>query len=92
MRTRRLSITVHGRVQGVGFRFFTLTCARKHALSGWVRNCSDGGVAMEVQGIDPELEAFTTAIREGPILARVHDMKVRELPPLDAERSFDVRY
>ena len=89
---RRLSITVHGRVQGVGFRFFTINCARKHALSGWVRNCSDGGVAMEVQGSDAALEAFKTTIRAGPTLARVHDMEVIELPPIEGERSFEVRY
>ncbi|MBN1575619.1 MAG: acylphosphatase [Chitinispirillaceae bacterium] len=91
MQTRRLSIKVHGRVQGVGFRFFTVNCARKHVMSGWVRNCSDGGVAMEVQGVDRELEAFKAAIREGPMLARVHDMQVIELPPIGGERSFEVR-
>jgi acylphosphatase len=92
VKVRRFSITLHGRVQGVGFRFFTIDCARRHALSGWVRNSSDGGVTMEVQGDENDLEAFRIAIKEGPVPARVLDMKVVELPLLDNEKSFEVRY
>ena len=89
---RRLAITLHGRVQGVGFRFFTSDCARRYALSGWVRNCYDGGVAMEVQGDENDLEAFKALIKEGPVLARVLDMEVVERPVVDDDESFEVRY
>jgi len=92
MPIQRLSITVHGRVQGVGFRFFTHHCARKYRISGWVRNCADGGVEMEAQGEAEDLAMFREDVREGPILARVHEMVVVELPLVDSEKRFDVRY
>lgn len=92
MKVRRFSITLHGRVQGVGFRFFTWNCARRHDLSGWVRNSLDGGVVMEVQGEENDLEAFRIAIQKGPASARVLDIKVVELPLLYNEESFEIRY
>ena len=92
MESKRLSIIVHGRVQGVGFRFFTSDCARKHSLTGWVRNTADGSVAIEVQGPAHLLEIFKTEISEGPVLARVYELKMVELPLLSGEERFDVRY
>ena len=43
-----------GRVQGVGFRYHATYRAKFLGLTGWVRNCLDGSVEMEVQG-KPEL-------------------------------------
>ena len=43
-------LTVRGRVQGVGFRFFTRSIAEKLAVSGWVRNTPTGNVKIFVQG------------------------------------------
>ena len=43
-----------GRVQGVGFRFRASWAAKRLGLTGWVRNCYDGSVEMEVQG-EPEI-------------------------------------
>ena len=40
--TRRLFI--HGRVQGIGFRWALMNEAKKLGLGGWVRNCNDGSV------------------------------------------------
>ena len=48
----RKHIFFSGRVQGVGFRYQSAWIARDLGLTGWVRNCSDGRVEMEVQG-DP---------------------------------------
>jgi len=46
-------IIFSGRVQGVGFRFTTHASARRHQLTGFVRNLMDGTVEMVAQG-DPE--------------------------------------
>lgn len=48
----RKHIQFYGRVQGVGFRYHATYKAQSLGLTGWVRNCSDGSVEMEVQG-DP---------------------------------------
>ena len=46
----RKHIVVNGLVQGVGFRYFTVTQARRLGVRGWVRNCRDGSVELEAQG------------------------------------------
>jgi len=91
MLTIRRGITVQGRVQGVGFRFFTYHCAIKHRLSGWVRNCIDSSVEMEVQGSDDEVALFTEEVRRGPILARVNKLTEIEMPVSDGEKGFAIR-
>ena len=89
---QRWSVVVEGRVQGVGFRYFTANFARKHDLTGWVRNRPDRGVEMEVQGSAEMLSLFRVTVNDGPILARVHEMKVIELPVVDSEEGFEIRY
>ena len=46
----RKHIIFYGRVQGVGFRYYSVYKARALGLTGWVRNLYDGTVEMEVQG------------------------------------------
>ena len=43
----RKHIVVTGLVQGVGFRYFTVTQARRLGVQGWVRNCRDGSVELK---------------------------------------------
>jgi acylphosphatase len=92
MAIQRLAITVRGRVQGVGFRFFTSGCARKNGLAGWVKNCVDGSVAIEVQGEEDRMETFKAAISDGPVLARVNDVQITELPVKADEKKFEVLF
>ena len=69
---RRLVIC--GRVQGVGFRFFTREAALREGMTGWVRNLPDGRVEAWVEG-----EAVTRverAMRSGPAGARVEEVVV----------------
>ena len=47
----RVHAVVAGLVQGVGFRYFTVMTAGKLGLGGWVRNCYDGSVEVEAQGV-----------------------------------------
>jgi acylphosphatase len=67
--TRRLHIT--GRVQGVGYRDWTMRTARAAGLTGWVRNRTDGGVEAVVRGPATAVETFVAACQAGPPLARV---------------------
>ncbi|MFI4925964.1 MAG: acylphosphatase, partial [Vicinamibacteria bacterium] len=59
MVARRL--VVHGRVQGVGFRFAMVDAAM--GLAGWVRNRHDGTVEAMVQGPPEAVEAMVAAAR-----------------------------
>jgi len=51
--------TVHGRVQGVGFRYFVRTVAQRHGLCGYAQNLADGRVEFLLQG---EADAVEQAI------------------------------
>ncbi len=51
-----------GHVQGVGFRYAVLEVARGFEVAGFVENLPDGRVHLEVEGAEPELEAFIAAI------------------------------
>jgi len=58
--------TVHysGQVQGVGFRYTVQLLARSYDVSGHVQNLADGRVRVEVEGEQPEVNAFLAAIEE----------------------------
>jgi acylphosphatase len=62
----RLRATVEGRVQGVGFRYFTFKVAQELALTGWVRNTYDGNVQVLAEGPRPALERLLFFLRKGP--------------------------
>ena len=62
---------VHGRVQGVGFRWWTRTVADRLGLSGHVRNLPNGSVEVQAAGRADVLAQFERLIAEGPQFARV---------------------
>ncbi len=64
-------VRIFGRVQGVGFRDWTIREARRLGLSGWVRNRRDGSVEVLLAGENEQIETMLTRCREGPPLAIV---------------------
>lgn len=77
---KRIAFVVTGRVQGVGFRKFTLRAAEACCVAGHVRNAVDGSVVGEAEGHDAAIEEFLAAIRRGPVLSRVESVDAQELP------------
>ena len=71
---RRLVIC--GRVQGVGFRFFTREAALREGMTGWVRNLPDGRVEAWVEGESEAVTRVERAMRSGPAGARVEEVVV----------------
>lgn len=82
MRARLLRIA--GRVQGVGYRDWLLHQARRHGISGWVRNRADGTVEALLAGEEDALNAVLTACRRGPPLAWVESIEERFADPPEA--------
>lgn len=66
-----IRLTVHGRVQGVGYRWWIVRRAQALGLDGWVRNRSDGSVEALAIGDADRLQALAQACRQGPSAARV---------------------
>ncbi|MCH5463415.1 acylphosphatase [Lactobacillus sp. LC28-10] len=59
-------ISIHGRVQGVGFRWTTARLANRLNVVGWVRNERDGSVTVRAQADETSLEAFIEALKQSP--------------------------
>ena len=62
---------VHGTVQGVGYRFFTCTCADALGVRGWVKNLPDGTVEVHAEGDEEQLKEFEFDLSRGARYARV---------------------
>ncbi|GJD30882.1 Acylphosphatase [Methylobacterium adhaesivum] len=77
-RDRTVEAIIHGRVQGVGYRFWTKAQAERLGLSGHVRNRPDGTVAATFSGTHEAVAAMLAACREGPPGARVTEVTERE--------------
>ncbi|PYQ72829.1 MAG: acylphosphatase [Acidobacteria bacterium] len=83
MRVARRYI-ISGRVQGVGFRFFTEAAAMREGIDGWVRNLPDGRVEVAAEGDADAMDRFERSVRHGPPGARVDDVDVTENVPTGA--------
>jgi acylphosphatase len=73
----RLHATVHGRVQGVGFRYFVQRKAGELGLTGWVRNRWDGSVEVVAEGDRHDLDQLASTLCRGPASAMVSEVKVK---------------
>lgn len=88
----RYFIQVYGRVQGVGFRYTAQYTASTYGITGWVKNCDDGSVQMEVQGTEQGINEFISKLKNGNGFISVEDINYKRIPPVDNERSFRVKY
>jgi len=88
---RRLRAEIFGDVQGVGFRLFAESHARRLGLEGYVRNRYDGAVEVEAEGDPAALERFLDALRQGPRMARVQEVRVSWMPYRGDLGPFGVR-
>lgn len=67
----RLHATIHGRVQGVGFRAFVVDRGIAVGARGWARNRWDGTVEVLAEGDRQQLESLLSALNQGPRMANV---------------------
>jgi acylphosphatase len=88
----RLHATINGRVQGVGFRYFTLQTAQEYHLTGWVRNLRDGRVEVMAEGDHKDLNQLLVQLRKGPISADVNDIHYEFDEAQGEFETFRVRY
>ncbi len=83
---------VVGRVQGVGFRYFTHRQATRLGLVGYVRNLPNGDVEIDVAGSVLDMQTFQVLIQKGPSGARVQEVTEQILPVKNLSESFEIRH
>jgi acylphosphatase len=71
---------VTGKVQNVGFRYYTARTAQEFNIGGFVKNEPDGSVYIEAEGEDDAIETFISWCRRGPQWARVDGFDIQEQP------------
>ena len=74
----RRRVVFYGRVQGVGFRYTTVSISRRYSVVGFVRNLSDGSVEMVAEAKPSVLEQFVTDI-SSEFAGYIHRHQVQEV-------------
>ena len=84
-------VKVHGKVQGVGFRYSAVREAQRLKINGWVMNASDGDVEVCAEGQKEKLDIFLKWLERGPQFSRVDSIEKNEMPPKGWE-GFNIKY
>jgi acylphosphatase len=88
----RLHAVIHGRVQGVNFRYYTVRAAQRLRLTGWVANQWNGTVETVGEGSREALNNFLTFLHRGPPSAFVQRVEHKWETPTGEFEVFKVRY
>ena len=86
----RVRLRIHGRVQGVFYRYYARQQAQTLGLAGWVRNSPDGSVELVAEGDEDAVEQLVRWARRGPSQARVERVDVEREEPVETLRSFRI--
>ncbi len=76
---KRVHLIIHGRVQGVNFRYFTQQKAEELGIYGWVRNKKDGSVEIIADGSGQIVDEFINWCKVGPQKANVTKVDMEEV-------------
>jgi tRNA pseudouridine55 synthase len=82
---------IYGKVQGVGYRYFTEKIAKNLNILGYVKNLEDGTVEVVAQGKEEDLQKFIEQLKIGPFLAKVEKIDIIFKKPTDIYLYFEIR-
>lgn len=85
-------IQISGVVQGVGYRYYAVSCALDSEIRGWVRNLPDGQVEAEAVGEKGLIEDFIQELKIGPPGSRIAGIDVQWLAEDPSHNSFTIKY
>ena len=60
---KRITASVTGNVQGVGYRYYITDCACEVGVTGYAKNLPDGSVEVVAEGIESDLEEFILELK-----------------------------
>ena len=90
--TKRVHVLVHGRVQGVGFRYFAQRVAMNLGVAGQVRNMGDGRVEIIAEAGEETLQLFLKRIEDGPSFGHVSSVDVEWSDAVNQFSGFKIAY
>lgn len=85
-------VVVHGRVQGVSFRYYARTAARELGAKGWIRNRSDGAVEAVVEGSPEVVYSMLSWFKKGSPFSRVDNIQVTDEKPSGELDDFEITF
>ena len=85
-------ITISGKVQGVGYRYFAVRKATEMGITGWVKNSVDGSVIIVAQGIEEEIKTFIDYLHIGTTRSRFDQISKVKFNTLSNFDTFSVKY
>lgn len=88
--TKTQQIIFTGKVQGVGFRATTLSIARRHAVTGFVRNLPDRTVELVAQGKPAAINDFVAEVASN-FRRNIHHIDRRPVENTGRFEAFDLR-
>ena len=90
MTFKAIRMIAHGRVQGVGFRFFVRERAVPYGVKGWVKNLPDGTVEIHAEGEEEQLQVFISEVEDGPSFGRVSEIDSEWVEPKYTYNNFSI--
>jgi len=85
-------IKIHGKVQGVGYRFFATRVARRLGLKGWIQNNRDSTAEALVEGEKNAIDEWLEELKEGPRYAEVTRIEQETKDFSGKLGDFDVKF
>ena len=85
-------VLLSGRVQGVGFRYFTESVADKYSVKGYVENTPAGKVEILCQGEEEEVRTFIEEVVKGPAFSVITGIAKQEVTDNKVYNTFEIKY
>ncbi|RLE37950.1 acylphosphatase [Candidatus Woesearchaeota archaeon] len=89
---KRVELRITGIVQGVFFRSYVESNAKRLGLQGYVRNMADGSVIVVAEGEERALYSLIRLCKEGPEGAKISEVKIKKQTPTGEFSDFRIRY
>ena len=83
-------LSISGKVQGVGFRYWLQSQANKLSVSGWVKNKKSGDVEALIVGKEKETQELIMLCKKGPSSAIIDRVQINDYNKNYLKKSFDI--
>ena len=85
---KKIHITISGKVQGVGFRYWLYQKSNERNVYGWVKNKINGNVEAVLIGDYKDVEEILELCMKGPVSSKVTNIKTQNHKQEQFKKSF----